>query len=88
MSSSERSLFENTPPVGAAEEAPLSRSLVFRAQSGRPLNRTERKFNRLVARVETLRNQLASEVRGLNEALDRYLTLPRARSPRADRLWH
>ena len=69
MSSSQRSLFENTPPVDAAEEAPRSRSLVFKAQSGRPLNKTERKFNRLVARVETLRNRMTTEVRRLNEAL-------------------
>ena len=39
------------------------------AQPGRPLNKTERAFNRLVARVETLRNRLATEVRRLNEAL-------------------
>ena len=69
MSASQRSLFENTPAGDAAEEAPRSRSLVFRAQPGRPLNKTERAFNRLVARVETLRNRLAAEVRRLNAAL-------------------
>lgn len=42
---------------------------MFKAQSGRPLNKTERKFNRLVARVETLRNRMTTEVRRLNEAL-------------------
>ena len=71
MSSSQRTLFENTPAGDAAEDAPpsRSRSLVYKAQPGRPLNKTERAFNRLVARVETLRNRLASEVRRLDEAL-------------------
>ena len=49
-----------------------SAELVLRVQQDRPLTKVQRTFNRLVAKIEKLRTDLARETRRLDAALDYY----------------
>jgi hypothetical protein len=47
----------------------MTGDLVLRAQPHRPLTKAQRTFNRLVGKIDTLRNKLAGETRRLDAAL-------------------
>jgi len=58
-------LFDDITP----DEAPANRSLTLRAQPDRPLSKTQKAFNRLVAKVERLRTRLDADRRRFDDAL-------------------
>ena len=64
--SSQQNLFVDGGSAGAPD---AGRGLVVHAKSSRPLDRRQRAFNRLLARVEALRAQREHQKRRLEEAL-------------------
>jgi hypothetical protein len=69
MSSQPFPLFNDDPAEGAAGPPPARRTLVVHAKPGQPLDKKQRAFNRLLARVEALRAQLDDRRRLLDETL-------------------
>jgi hypothetical protein len=62
-------LFDDLDPPRPDSAAASSRQIVLEPQPGRPLSKIQRAFNRLIARVETLRARLDATTRQLDEAL-------------------
>ena len=68
MAGEQFSLFED----GAGRIEPEAGGLTLVSRRGRPLTRAQQTFNRLVARIESLRLKLERETRRLDEALAYY----------------
>jgi hypothetical protein len=64
MADNQTSLFD-----ADTDDRRMTGDLVLRAQPNRPLTKAQRTFNRLVGKIETLRNKLAAETRRLDAAL-------------------